>query len=84
MLPPSHPSTFPRPGLQVPGLVRPRLGAPALDWLTAALAATAAVTVLRAPRVRRIFGCVVEPRTDWAFRRTPIGDSRSGSAVRSV
>jgi fucose 4-O-acetylase-like acetyltransferase len=54
-----------------------------LGAMAATVAAAVVVTLLCTAPVRRIFRCVVEPRTDRAFRRPPVADGRPGSAVRS-
>ncbi|MDH6622790.1 fucose 4-O-acetylase-like acetyltransferase [Streptomyces sp. LBL] len=41
-----------------------------LGEITVTVVAATVVTVLCTPPVRRVFRFVVEPRTDWAFRRT--------------
>ncbi|KUM85603.1 MULTISPECIES: acyltransferase family protein [Streptomyces] len=42
-----------------------------LGEIAATLVAGAVVTVLCTAPVRRVFRCVMEPRMEWAFRRTP-------------
>jgi fucose 4-O-acetylase-like acetyltransferase len=49
-----------------------------LGEITVTVVAATVVTVLCTPPVRRVFRCVVEPGTDWMFRRTPGVESPRG------
>ncbi|WP_051857465.1 acyltransferase family protein [Streptomyces cellulosae] len=49
-----------------------------LGEITVTVVAATVVTVLCTPPVRRVFRFVVEPRTDWAFRRTDAAEPARG------